>query len=179
MRHEHSQPADSRAADRPSATSHPLSGSLFPARSRPQASESGPGDDAPQPSRPPVIDLVSAARLAVASHRAAAGECLEAEGLWRAALGGGDWQQHEGRWVEALRATTATRHRALLSLARLAAADEAEFAGLCETSELEAAGTPDGPTVRVTDLACDDRSARSLSGLIVVGVWREIDRADR
>ena len=179
MRNEHSQPASSPAADRGSATSHPLSGSLFPTPSRPPVGELQPGNDAHRPPSSTAGELQTAARLLVAEHREAAAECLEAETLWRAALGGGGWQQHEGRCVEALRRVTATRHRALVVLGRLAAADVAEFRRLCETSELEVAGPADGPTVRITDRLCDDRSKRSLTGLVAVGLWREIDGVDR
>ena len=180
MRNEHSQPAaDLPTADWGNATSHPLSGSLFPTSSRPQVGELQPGNDAHLPPSPTVGELHAAARLAVAEHRAAADECSEAESLWRAALGGGHWQESEGRYTAALRRVTATRHRALVSLGRLAAADVAEFRRLCATSELDVAGSADGPTVRITDRMCDDRSKRSLTGLVAVGLWHEIDGSDR
>ena len=174
------QPAENLPASaQGSATGHPSSGPLPPPAFRPQISETGPGPDAHLPPRPSVDDLVTAARLAVAVHREAAGDHLQAEGLWRDALGGPGWRQPQERYVEAVRTVMVTRHQALAALGRLAAADLAACEKFCATSELAVGVKADGGTGRITDLLCDDRSARSLTGLIAVGVWREIDGVGR
>ena len=93
-----------------------------------------------------VSSFREAARLAVAAHREAADEHLQAETDWRAALSGPDWQQHQERYTAAVRRVTLTRHTALAALGRLAAADLAECEELCGTSELQVAVRADGGT---------------------------------
>lgn len=179
MPSDRSQPADFPAAARPlgDATSNPPSGPVPPPAFRPQASEAQHTESSRRPPGPSVDDLVPAARLAVAVHREAAGEHQEAEALWRDALSGPDWRQPQERYVEAVRWVTVTRHKALVAVGRLAAADMAACEKLCATSELAVRVKDDGGTGRITDLLCDDRSARSLTGLLVVGLWRQIDGA--
>ena len=136
------------------------------------------GGSSNPPSAAADIDrLRDAARLEISAHREAAAVHLQAETEWHAARDPAVWEPPRKRYAEATSRVWVARHRALVALARLAAADSAECQRLCETSELEAT-VRDGETGWVTDLICQDRNPRALTGPLLVGVWTEPAEGD-
>ena len=129
------------------------------------------------PSAADVGRLRAAARLEISAHREAAAAHLRAETEWDAARDPRVWEPPRKRYAEATSRVWVTRHRALVALARLAAADPAECERFCATVNLRMTARDDG-NGWVTDLASQDRSHRTLTGVLVLSLWTEPAEGD-
>lgn len=136
------------------------------------------GGSSDPPSAATGIDrLRDAARLEISAHREAAAAHLRAETEWDAARDPRVWEPPRKRYAEATSRVWVTRHRALVALARLAAADPAECERFCATVNLRMTARDDG-NGWVTDLASQDRSHRTLTGVLVLSLWTEPAEGD-